>query len=189
VIDLRGADEVSVMPALAPDWIDYHAAPISATKEVAPPVLLSEAETVVHISHAYRGIVRSERATIARIFGLLAEPHAIPALICCTAGKDRTGIVSAFILLAIEVERHRVDSDYAETNNALGDVQRKIILDMAAKVGTFAMPEGGAAAAMLRADPAYLAAALEEAGDIRAYLAAAGVTQGTLESVARNLLG
>ena len=50
---------------------------------------------------------------------LLASPGRSPVLIHCHAGKDRTGIIIALILLAMGVDRELIISDFMKSNEAL----------------------------------------------------------------------
>jgi protein tyrosine/serine phosphatase len=50
-----------------------------------------------------------------RVIGALAKPGALPGLVHCMAGKDRTGLVVALALSAIGVERADVLTDFALT--------------------------------------------------------------------------
>jgi protein-tyrosine phosphatase len=52
----------------------------------------------------------------ARMFERIGERENLPALVHCTAGKDRTGFASAIILLALGVPRETVFEDYLLTN-------------------------------------------------------------------------
>ncbi|EPL3138011.1 TPA: tyrosine-protein phosphatase [Pseudomonas aeruginosa] len=53
----------------------------------------------------------------------LLEPAALPALIHCTSGKDRTGFAAAIILLAVGVEREVIIEDYLVTNHFRRDLR------------------------------------------------------------------
>lgn len=88
-----------------------------------------------------------------------------PLLFHCTAGKDRTGLASALILMALGVSRNDAVADYVLTEKH-GDFRA---------TGTGAAPSGANApydalrstqaeliAPLLRADPAYLEAALDQ---------------------------
>lgn len=48
-------------------------------------------------------------------FALLAAPGSLPAVIHCTAGKDRTGIFVALLLDLLNVEPEAIVADYAAT--------------------------------------------------------------------------
>ncbi|WP_420645213.1 tyrosine-protein phosphatase [Candidatus Leptofilum sp.] len=53
---------------------------------------------------------------IGEIFQRLADPDQLPALIHCTAGKDRTGLVVALLLLTLGVPEETVLADYTLSN-------------------------------------------------------------------------
>jgi protein-tyrosine phosphatase len=68
-------------------------------------------------------------AAFGRIFERLATADAFPALIHCTAGKDRTGATCALILSALGVAREHVVEDFMLTGkyyNLSPDVKRHI---------------------------------------------------------------
>ncbi len=58
-----------------------------------------------------------------RIFGIFADTNRYPMLIHCTAGKDRTGVITAMLLSVLGVERQVIEQDYALTNR---DVSRQV---------------------------------------------------------------
>ena len=53
---------------------------------------------------------------VREVFTLLAAEDSFPALIHCTAGKDRTGLVTALIQLLVGVPYELVREDYLRTN-------------------------------------------------------------------------
>jgi protein-tyrosine phosphatase len=53
---------------------------------------------------------------IGEIFQRLADPAQLPTLIHCTAGKDRTGLVVALLLLTLGVPEETVLADYTLSN-------------------------------------------------------------------------
>lgn len=50
------------------------------------------------------------------MFERLGAADGVPALLHCTAGKDRTGFGSALVLLALGVPEHTAYDDYLLTN-------------------------------------------------------------------------
>ena len=46
------------------------------------------------------------------LFSLLADPSNLPILICCSAGKDRTGVATALILHALGASMDTIMEDY-----------------------------------------------------------------------------
>jgi protein-tyrosine phosphatase len=57
---------------------------------------------------------------LAAIFRELLLPEALPAIVHCTAGKDRTGLVVALLLSVAGVARQIIVSDYALSSVCLG---------------------------------------------------------------------
>jgi protein-tyrosine phosphatase len=57
------------------------------------------------------------------MFNIFAEPENHPVLVHCTAGKDRTGVTTAFLLSILGVERAIIEADYVLTNR---DVPRQV---------------------------------------------------------------
>jgi protein-tyrosine phosphatase len=55
----------------------------------------------------------------AAVVGVLCEPGALPAIVHCSAGKDRTGLVAALVLSALGVPDVTVAADYALTASYL----------------------------------------------------------------------
>lgn len=70
--------------------------------------------------------VRDNGAQLVRALGLLAEEAALPAVVHCTAGKDRTGVLVALLLDLLGVERERVVADYAETGANMPGILERI---------------------------------------------------------------
>ena len=65
------------------------------------------------LGEIYRWIVDECQLQIAAVIGLLTEPDALPGLVHCTAGKDRTGVIIALLLGAVGVPHDQIVADYA----------------------------------------------------------------------------
>ena len=50
------------------------------------------------------------------MFGILANEDNLPVVLHCTAGKDRTGVSTAFLLSILGVSRDVIEADYLLTN-------------------------------------------------------------------------
>jgi protein-tyrosine phosphatase len=68
----------------------------------------------------YRGLVNDRSERFAELFEHLIESGA-PSVFHCTAGKDRTGVAAALVLLALGVRRDVVLADYLLTNELVRD--------------------------------------------------------------------
>ena len=60
----------------------------------------------------YRAIATVHADFYARMFQAMLEPDALPFLVHCASGKDRTGFAAAIILLSLGVPREAVIADY-----------------------------------------------------------------------------
>lgn len=78
----------------------------------------SEARFRAFSSAYYHQIAFDQAATIGAVFQLLAQEEGLPAVIHCTAGKDRTGLVAALVQLLVGVNYEAVVEDYLRTNDA-----------------------------------------------------------------------
>lgn len=61
-------------------------------------------------------LVTHFRADWQRFFKLLAERNVYPLLFHCSAGRDRTGVGAAMLLLMLGVSRDRIVADFLESN-------------------------------------------------------------------------
>ena len=57
----------------------------------------------------------------------LSDPGSLPALVHCTAGKDRTGFASAVVLKALGVPHDTIVEDYLLSNYFRDDFHRVIL--------------------------------------------------------------
>jgi protein-tyrosine phosphatase len=119
----------------------------------------------------YRDMVRvpSARSGLARLWRDLADGDARPALVHCTAGKDRTGWAVASLLLWLGVDRDAVRRDYLAS---AGEVMRAY----AAYLDDFVRRGGSREVAepMLRVEARYLDEAINtveaDHGSIEGYV-------------------
>lgn len=68
---------------------------------------------------AYADILLSGSSAYTTIFRHLAKPNPQPCLYHCTAGKDRTGILTALLLLLAGVDKEKIAEEYSLTNAGL----------------------------------------------------------------------
>src|SRR5258708_17625757 len=101
VLDLRTSFEAQ----LAPSPVDDLAGNGAVTMNIS---LIGDdlGEMPGDLVSIYDYVVDRRGAAIGAAIGSLARPSALPGLVHCTAGKDRTGIVGAFALAAGGVPYH-----------------------------------------------------------------------------------
>jgi protein-tyrosine phosphatase len=128
---------------------------------------------------------------IGDILTRLADAANRPALIHCSAGKDRTGITSALLLTVLGVPEETVVADYSLSNLAYGRIAEVMAPDLRqarwAAVGYAQMKP------VLLANPAHLRATFayirRQYGSIEDYLCgAAGMMPETLDTLRQELL-
>src|ERR1039457_1534163 len=107
VIDLRTREEAEIAPSALGDALTVRRAHIPVINTVQFSALAPE------LSAVYRHMVDECGATIAAAIACLCAPGALPGLIHCSAGKDRTGMLAALILSAIGVDDDVIAADYA----------------------------------------------------------------------------
>jgi protein-tyrosine phosphatase len=83
-----------------------------AERELSGPVV------VELMKDLYRSLVNDQANRFAEFFQHLLRAEG-PLVFHCTAGKDRTGVAAALVLLALGVSRDLVMQDYLLTNELL----------------------------------------------------------------------
>jgi protein-tyrosine phosphatase len=142
-VDLRRPDEVREQGPgpLAALGVSYHNIPVipeGGTERLSQLV----GDTLIS-GRRYLGYLEFGPESWIRLFDLFASADTHPLLLHCTAGKDRTGVSTAFLLAVLGVERRWIEADYALTNL---DVPRH--MDYLERIG--GLPEGLDREAMTR---------------------------------------
>jgi protein-tyrosine phosphatase len=177
VLDLRTSYEAELAPS--PDLTGHG----TVTMHIS---LIGEdfTDLSADLGGVYDYIVDARGAAIGAAIRSLARPGALPGLVHCTAGKDRTGIVIAFALAAID---EFVVSDYALTSQYLGPESAAAVEFVSESTG---MAEQ-LAATKLASRPELILRALDRArrnGGIDAYLSVHGVAAADLERLRKALV-
>jgi len=76
---------------------------------------MSASDTHQMMVDGYRSFISKRTDEFGRLLRQLAQPTAAGALLHCTAGKDRTGLATALVLLALEVDPEVILEDYLLT--------------------------------------------------------------------------
>jgi len=140
---------------------------------------------------AYRSFVSDHSTRWAIMLRRLAQPESLPALVHCTAGKDRTGFAAALVLLSLGVPEETVFEDYLMTNHYRADFQRFVLRWV--PLYSFFRTEADDLLPLLEARRAYLQTSLDTIdelhGSLDAYLAdEVGVTPEIRTALRANLL-
>jgi protein-tyrosine phosphatase len=108
IIDLRRSDELHVAPNVfaRSTAIRYHHLSLLIDAPPGPGELRSLCET-------YRHMLDERQEQICAALRTLATPGTLPAVVHCTAGKDRTGLIVALVLGLAGVPEETIVADYA----------------------------------------------------------------------------
>ena len=119
IIDLRSTGEVGAdgRGKLCDRSPVYHHLPLFEGPLTLDPDLMNR------LTLAERYFLMAERAKVpvARVISALAE-CATPVVYHCTAGKDRTGVISAIVLGLLGVPDEFIVADYAASQDNLGAI-------------------------------------------------------------------
>jgi protein-tyrosine phosphatase len=130
-------------------------------------------------------------AQFGRALHLIADTGRQPVLYHCTAGKDRTGWMTAILFTALGVPRDTIMADYLATNDYVWPAYQGALQSLA-DAGRLADP--ALVKPLLVQEPGYLTAAFDEVdarfGGFGAFLAGGlGFTGADLERLRSTLLG
>ncbi|ETW95363.1 MAG: hypothetical protein ETSY1_30945 [Candidatus Entotheonella factor] len=143
-IDLRKSDEVldqsrGPLPSMGTSYHHIPVIPDGGSEQLSRLV----GDTGIS-GKRYLGYLEFGSDTWLRMFEFFANAQHQPILIHCTAGKDRTGVSTAFLLSVLGVDRAWIEADYLLTNR---DVARQVDF----VESSMGLPEGVDRDVMLRA--------------------------------------
>ena len=115
-IDLRKPDEVldqgkGPLEAMGAKYINIAVIPEGGSDQLSRLV----GDTGIS-GKRYLGYLEFGPTSWLRLFGILSELDNLPVVLHCTAGKDRTGVSTAFLLSILGVSRDVIEADYLLTN-------------------------------------------------------------------------
>ena len=115
-IDLRKPDEVldqgkGPLEAMGAKYINIAVIPEGGSDQLTRLV----GDTGIS-GKRYLGYLEFGPTSWLRLFGILANEDNLPVVLHCTAGKDRTGVSTAFLLSVLGVSREVIEADYLLTN-------------------------------------------------------------------------
>lgn len=122
-IDFRGAAERAAAAYQLPG-VQQHSLAIEPTVVQSMQALVASGQALTGAAATelmldlYRSLVNERAHRFAELFEHLLQAQS-PLVFHCTAGKDRTGVAAAWILLALGVPRDVVMQDFLLTNQVL----------------------------------------------------------------------
>jgi protein tyrosine/serine phosphatase len=140
-----------------------------------------------YLADRYLDMAEEGSAGLGEALRFIADPGNAPLVMHCFAGKDRTGVLAALTLNLLGVSDEDIATDYARSEEAqvpLTDYLRSLSperYDIDTPMHFVVCPPD--------AMRLFLSELRERYGSIRAYTAAAGVTDGHVASLRAHLLG
>lgn len=196
IIDLRSNLEVALTGRgpLAGHNVTHHHIPLMADISKATGDSAQEGFTHEAMGRSYVAMVEHAAPQLVTALNIIAYSPGATAF-HCAAGRDRTGVLAAVLLLALGANDHDIVTDYAKTGPNM-----RAIMDRAAPImgamwkafgydpkatNTQALAEGDMAVSM-----EYLLATLRQRhGDALAPLRAAGLSDDTVAHLRKRALG
>ena len=183
VIDLREKIEADAAGDVLPQGVDYRRIPIFEETLFsydfnAFPTLLGQYQLILD-GHAPR---------LAEVIGAIADSNGA-ALVHCTAGKDRTGLVVALIQLLLGVDEELVLADFGASQIILGAEFDGAVRDLYSRAG---LPGAILGTDPHKAPPTYLAETLAEIrrrhGSVDEFLVVHGMTHAQIAALRSRFL-
>jgi protein-tyrosine phosphatase len=144
------------------------------------------------MNEVYRSIPHTIQRYLPDLFAKLGQEDGTPLVVHCTAGKDRTGVASAVILLALGVNKEDVFHDYLLTNQFKNSTEfESSISQMTERMLGRPLPHA-AVRALTAVHESYLDVSISaieaEYGSFDSYLKSAGIDASLLGCVKARLL-
>ncbi|HYK33248.1 MAG TPA: tyrosine-protein phosphatase [Streptosporangiaceae bacterium] len=178
VVDLRTIEELLIAQSPLADFADRGTRTIHLSL-VGPDF----SELPPELDGVYSFFVDRRGQAIAAAIKHLTSPGALPGLVHCTAGKDRTGVVIAFTLAAVGVPDQVIAADYALSSMYLVAEQTAVIGQISAASGLDEQLMQTLMASPPELMTRTLARAREQAGSITGYLRSNGLTDADLAAL------
>lgn len=179
VLDLRSSNEVELAPDdfAAADGIDYLHMPL--LDQISSNFVSGDFGAFpTSLEELYIGLLDLDGGIFARILTAIADERYQRVLFHCTAGKDRTGLVSMLLLGLAGVADDVIARDYSYSEYLLR--------------GSLGGREGTVPEFLLRSDESTMAGTIahlrEKYGGIRQYIATTGVEQPAIDQILKKLV-
>ena len=124
IIDLRNSKEISQKPDVIPQNIDYknysafedEGDQLNQAKKLVLKGKVKGSDADHRMLDFYKTYSTENPEIIKKIIHEILDSEN-PVLYHCTAGKDRTGIITALILTILKFDRATIENDYLLSNN------------------------------------------------------------------------
>lgn len=189
VIDLRTPNEVKTRGTFPVKQfpVNFHHLPIidATWNDGDTPEIEDVVEFLVW---AYREMLEHASRKFADAIKLISEQDVLPAVFHCAAGKDRTGVLAAFILSILGVPEEIISADYGKTADGMKRLIKWAEVNQPELANAYANMPARFAASDPRAMAIILSDLNTKHGSVQNYLREIGVDVKTFTALRAELL-
>ncbi len=189
VIDLRTAKEVQTRGTFPVKQfpVNFHHLPIidATWNDGDTPEIEDVVEFLVW---AYREMLEKASNKFVNAIKLISEQDVLPAVFHCAAGKDRTGVLAAFILSILGVPEEVISADYGKTADGMKRLIEWAKVKQPELADTYANMPARFAASDPRAMTIVLSGLIATHGSVQNYLREIGVDEKVFTALRAELL-
>ena len=186
IVDLRSSFELSNegRGPLEHEPIAFHHTPLFDGDPSRSESSARVAE--MSLGERYLGMMRMAHAPITQTIRLLANAKG-GAVYHCAAGKDRTGVISAIVLGALDVDDELIVADYALSGERIDEIIERV-MNMKGYADTLREMPADTLHAVPESMAEVVAGIAAEWGSSADYLRAGGMSEAELERLAAKCL-
>jgi protein-tyrosine phosphatase len=126
VIDLRTLDEAEQRGSFPVDEVPVRYVGLPLTDVLPATEDLPDWREAAYVATRYGAMVSEGGPVLTEAIGVLASGGSLPAVMHCSAGKDRTGVLSALVLAFLGVPDETIVEDYALSAAAMGRLLERL---------------------------------------------------------------
>ena len=126
VIDLRTLDEAEQRGSFPVDQVPVRYVGLPLTDVLPATEELPDWKEAAYVATRYGAMVSEGGPVLTEAIEVLASSGSLPAVMHCSAGKDRTGVLSALILAFLGVPDETIIEDYALSAQAMGRLLERL---------------------------------------------------------------
>ena len=119
VIDLRTLDEAAQRGSFPVDQVSVRYVGLPLTDVLPATETLPDWKEAAYVATRYGAMVTEGGPVLTEAIDVLSSGGALPAVVHCSAGKDRTGVLSALLLAFLGVPDETIIEDYALSASAM----------------------------------------------------------------------
>ena len=129
VIDLRTADEAEQRGSFPVDEVPVRYVGLPLTDVLPATEDLPDWKEAAYVATRYGAMVSEGGPVLTEAIGVLASGGSLPAVMHCSAGKDRTGVLSALVLAFLGVPDESIIEDYALSAAAMERLLERLMAE------------------------------------------------------------